>query len=172
MPVNFFLGRPEMDGCILDLAFNSKDEGMYLGFCTQTGWDKDKQFGLFAGGQKLRFFLNKREMIMLRSALITNKNVEFTHTYNNINSTLKYIYNNENNRGGLLFIKDSVKLKALIDDYDAIQIRMYIEHAFDRIFTAIYAADKKSWEESQKQKLENNNQNDKIDNKEDDNIPF
>lgn len=171
MPVNFYLGREEGNGCILDFTFNSKDEGMYIGFCTQTGWDKDKKIGFFSGGQKFRFFLNKREMVMLRSSLLTNKNIELTHTYNNVNSVLKYVYNEQNKRGGLLFIKENHKIKALIDDYDAIQIRLYIEYAFDRIFTAIYSADKKAWDDAQAQKLENNTENNTINNDEN-NAPF
>lgn len=172
MPLTFFLSRPTIDGCILELSFNSKDQGLYLGFINQTGWNEQTKLGAFTGGKKHSIFLNMREMAMLINSLNTTEQFDIMHEYQNIKTYLFFRYNQDNHNSGLVFKKENFKVKAVIDQYDRITIIEYIKHAYSRMFEAIYSLDKKARAQLEQNNIENPQKNSNINQQQTDQVPF
>jgi len=159
MPLTFFCPNAKKEGSILRLTFNSKDAKLFVGFTKQTDWNDQDQMGIFKGGLSTGFFLNRSEMAELYNILNIDQGIlDKTHIFDNNKSRLRFLIDkSQGEKRGFILEKDNNIYKALLPSGEHLTIKLYLEFCFDRMFNAIYAADKKEFESKHKEQSENVN---------------
>lgn len=134
MPLQIICNKDPQHGGILEITSNSKDKNLFINFI-----QNDQSISIFR--------LNFEEIIQIYN-ILREKHGDLTlnHTYNNIDSKFRFIYQNEYNKIGIVFLKGNYIFKGYLDNGKHLILYKYIDFLIDRIFSAIYSEDKKNRE--------------------------
>ena len=161
MPSLFFSGTKANTGGVLAVSFNSKDQSVFLKVTKQTGWNDKINKPTFAGGETVNFKLTQDEAGDMIHAVSGHDQCGFYHTFNNESSTGNFRYyeiDDKKNAGkkirgfGLTLKKGAFEAKIGFSLGSAERLSQYLQFALQRMNEAIYAQDKKEFEEYLKKK--------------------
>lgn len=161
MPSLFFSGTRANTGGVLAVSFNSKDQSVFLKVTKQTGWNDKINKPTFSGGETVNFKLTQDEAGDIIHAVSGHDQCGFFHTFNNETSTGNFRYyeiDDKKNAGkkirgfGLTLKKGAFEAKIGFSLGSAERLSQYLQFALNHINSAIYAQDKKEFEEWQKKK--------------------
>ncbi len=161
MPSLFFSGTRANTGGVLAVSFNSKDQSVFLKVTKQTGWNDKINKPTFSGGETVNFKLTQDEAGDIIHAVSGHDQCGFFHTFNNESSTGNFRYyevDDKKNAGkkvrgfGLTLKKGAFEAKIGFSLGSAERLSQYLQFALQRMNEAIYAQDKKEFEEYLKKK--------------------
>lgn len=147
-------------GAILDVSFNSKDESIWFNLKKQTGVNvgsDGRTSGIYKDGASVAVKFSIHEAGSLLYA-IKNKS-EYSVPHNESSIRFNYWSMDPTTPGAkpregfsLSVKKDNVDFKSTFNLGTAETLAEYLRFALEHIFSAIYAADKKFYEDGQKNK--------------------
>jgi hypothetical protein len=156
MGLEFYSPMPQNAGAALFVTFNSKDQNLYLGLVKQTSYDQANHKGGFKNGDRINVKLSKEEAGSFLYAIATRGETSFYHKFNdNVTSGQFTYYEKGEKKGFGLSVKNGeVVYKVGFTLGGGLLLSEYIKFALDRMFQAIYAEDKKKYEELAKKSKE------------------
>lgn len=158
--ITFFAPNSKNAGGLLNVSFNSKDGAIFFRVQKQTGWDEGTKKGSFKGGAFINCKMTLEETSSFIRAIRLNKSVSFYHSFDGgaTSGGLSYylfpaekqgdkVVKKEREGFGFTIKKENVEIKVGLATGSAEMLAQYLEFALDHCFSAIYANDKKEWEE-------------------------
>lgn len=169
MSQSFFSPNKSNTGAAVFFSFNSKDAALYAKFVKQNGWNDKSQTGIFLGGKKINVKFNLVEIGEMLQVIASKSEWSGYHGKGERNNAppttvcLKHYSQDVTKKDGTLFKKTGFSFWAKNgEDYYKLGLTSgagkllsaYLTFVLNKIFTTSYAADKKKFEESLKQKVE------------------
>lgn len=174
MGVQFYKANAAMKGAACNLSFNSKDQAYYIQIVKQDGWDESRKIGSFKNGEKCNLKFSLSEMGAMLQALEENKPAVmngkegFFHSSADYSTSIKfgpYVFVNKETgektqRGwGLGAFRSDKENSATKSQFamsfsfaEMVVLREHLKFAMNHIFSAVYSADKKAFEERSAEK--------------------
>lgn len=163
MPCEFYSGTKSLTGGALFVSFNSKDQAVYFRVIKQTGWNEQISKPTFAGGPTLNLKLSPDETGEFIHAINGHDSCKFYHKFKDEVTMGNFTYYEKEYKGkdgglnktrgfGLTIKKGELEAKIGFSLGGAERLSQYLRFALTHMFNAIYAQDKKEFEEYQKKK--------------------
>lgn len=155
MPAEFYSPKVDGTGAALFVSFNSKDGAIYFKLQRQTGWNTTTKKGSFKGGASTNLKMSQDEAGAIINAIRTRGATKFYHQFGDSVTSGQFTYFKvgeppQEKRGfGLTISKAEEKFKIGFTEGSAERLMEYLRFALSHIFSAIYSADKKAFEQRQ-----------------------
>ena len=157
MGLKIYSPNAKVTGGVLDVSFNSKDGAAFFRATKQTGWDDEKKLGSFKEGQSIGMKFSQDELGSFVYAIRNKQKISLYHRFDDSVTTINFSYYLIEAKGtaparegfGLSIKSGDFECKIGLSMGVAEKFAQYIEFMFFHIFSAIYAADKKAFEERQ-----------------------
>jgi len=167
MPLSIYSPNSTTTGSALFISLSSKDGAMYFNLLKQVSWDANTKKASFKDGARLNVKFSLDEVGEMVNVIKNRGKWNFYHNFSEtvVSGGFTYYSKEYDYKGkkvtktgyGLTVKKGDQEWKVGFTLGSAEKLLAYLNFFFDRCFQAIYAADKKAFEEKQKNKktLEN-----------------
>jgi hypothetical protein len=158
MPLSIYAARKDNSGAALFVSFNSKEQSFYFELMKQTGWNAEKDTGVFKGGQRTRVKFSMDEVGDMMHAISNKRTASFYHKFEKdgqesvVSGKLSFYSIKSDNpkypdkEGFGLTVKSNVEYKVGLSYGVAEKLKMYLTFGLNHCFSAIYSKDKKDLE--------------------------
>lgn len=170
MPLDIYSGNKTNTGGALFVSFSSKDGSFFFKVLKQTGWNDQTKKASFSGGEIMNLKFGRIEVGSIIRAINRQESVSkpFFHPFNGVSTSISFNYYEkaytdkqgkpDTMRGfSFSFKRNESLIRIGVSLGDAEVLSRYLEFGLDHIFSAIYAKDKKEFEEYLKKR--NNEKN-------------
>lgn len=163
MALTIFSGNKTGTGGAMFVTFASKDQAVYLKIVKQTEWNEKTSKPSFAGGAIVNIKLSMDEVGDYIHAVAGHTACKFYHEFNKEVTSGNFSYWSKDYTGkdgkpaksegfGLSIKKGEIQAKIGFSLGAAEKFSQYLQFALNHMFSAIYAQDKKEFEEYLKKK--------------------
>jgi hypothetical protein len=151
-------GNKNNTGMLTTVAFNSKEEAVFISLIRQTGWSAEHNRPTFGGGERIVIKINPIEVAGIITAIEKRDAFSFFHSFDGAagtNGSLKYMEQQKDDGStrcgfGLYMKKDGKDYKTSFTVAEATEMSFFLRFSLDHIYSAIYSAAKQQAEEFKK----------------------
>ena len=158
MPSSYFSGNKTNTGGAMFVTFNSKDQAVYCKIVKQVSWNDQTSKPSFTGGAVINLKLSPDEAGEFIHAVSGHTSCKFYHSFGTEVSSGSFSHWTKEFTGkdgkpatsqgfGLSVKKGEVNVKIGLSLGSAERLSQYLQFALNHMFSAIYAQDKKEFEE-------------------------
>lgn len=167
MGLEFYKANKRVTGAGANVNFDSKGKALYISMVKQSAWNEQAGQGVFKDGAKVNCKFSVGEIGAIIDAIQTNRTFKAFHDGGDQITQIEFApYMTGENKDvqagyGLRIHKtdsqDSTKKESFQIGFnfgEGVALMEYLKFSLTHIFSAIYAADKKAYDDAQKKKSE------------------
>lgn len=170
MPSSYFSGNKTNTGGAMFVTFNSKDQSVYCKIIKQVSWDDKSAKPSFTGGAVINLKLSGDEVGEFIHAVAGHTSCKFYHDFGGEVCSGGFTHWSKDFTGkdgkpantqgfGFSIKKGDIQAKIGLSLGSAERFSQYLQFALNHMFSAIYAQDKKEFEDYLKKKETEKNGN-------------